>query len=245
MGYSFIIHSPLIENHDELEGWKKDTVEYATQNKGKVYAKIRGIAKNIHGKRLQSWEVDDIYSDVMMYMFKTDDYDTERAIVGDGIVSFESFISICIKYCVIRYCTNVWNERHNVVSNVVTTEDGELDLLDTVPNRMNMYDEDAIMYDLAKLCESYEPYRYIRGIDIYQIWLIKILIMKYKKDSKYAQLLKILNINNGMSNSDIGEDSIMANLAKAINLAGTEKSIEILKNYVFGQESIERAIINM
>lgn len=112
MGLEMLVYCPPMEEGvDDVTGWNKETIDYVTKHRTKVCNQIRGIAKNIRKHNLQPSDVEDIYEEVMLYLYKCDDYNIGKAIERsstNNIVTLEGYLNVCIKYCVVRHCTNMY-----------------------------------------------------------------------------------------------------------------------------------------
>lgn len=247
MGLSSLVYSPLKEEK-KLTGWSKSTIDYIIAHKAKVEASIRGIAKS-HNKMLPRSDIEDIYMDILNYLYSCDDYNVNKAYKRSSIegvvVSLEGYVHSCIKYCVIRAITDKYHKEKDLAHNSITDKDGkEVSLIDTIPDAKDANIEN-FSYQLDTLCKSYESYRYYFGPDIFQIWFIRLQTMIYNKNSRYKDILTIL----GISKKDIAVieresnlDGIMTSIAKAITIIGVEKAAEVLKDYTYSADKIQQVI---
>ncbi len=240
---------PMEEGNEDVTGWDKETIEYVSSHKSKVYAQIRGIAKSLRKHNLQSTDVEDIYSDILMYLYNCDDYNLTKAIERsrtNNMVSLEGYLNTCIRCCVVRHCTSMYKEEKEQVRENYKDDDGkELSIFDSIADSKSTEHIDEVMYDLESLCKSYETLRYKYGPDIYLVWYIRLLTISQHKDELFKDILNVLGISKKeLSNIErlAAEDELMTTLAKAINIIGVTKSIDIIKPYVFSANKIEEAI---
>lgn len=242
-----LIYSPLKEEEKEVPSWDKRTLEYAVEREKDIKQRISNIAKSINGKKLSYYEVEDIYSDALYYFYSCSDYSIEKARSKDGksIVSLSGYVNTCIRYCVLRYIINKAKTEYNSINETIINEDGkEVSLLDTVQGS----DEAEITISLEEVCKEYESDRYIMGDDIYQIWYVKLLGMKYDKSDDIVQaVLEALGVSKKeFKKYDIeSEDGMMKAIAKAITACGIEHAIEVLGKYTYGADKIEKAIMSI
>lgn len=251
MKLEMLVYVPLMEEgNEDVTGWDKETIAYVSKYKSKVYSQIRGIAKSIRKHNLQTTEVEEIYSDILMYLYNCDDYNISKAIERSNtntIVSLEGYLNTCIRCCVIRHCTSSYKEEKEHIRDTYTDDDGkELSIFDSIPDSRSAEHMDVVMYDLDSLCKSYETMRYRYGPDIYLVWYIRLLTMAHNSESLYKDVLNIL----GISRKELlaieklaAEDELMTTLAKAVNLAGLEKALNIIKKYVYSAKKIEDTVI--
>ena len=255
-----IIYSPLQdEDCNDVTGWKKDTVNYASCNKGKIESKIRSVAKGFRKFNLQSADVEDIYQEVLVYLYNNDDYNIAKAIEWSStgkMVSLEGYLNSCVKNCVMRYCHDLnKREKEEIPDTVISKNDDDKDtsLFDTVTDTNCDDDLDYLMFDLESLCKSCEPVRYRYGpdTDIYLIMYVKLLTEGIHNDEEshddaYYNTLSILNI----SKKDINkidktcEDSVIVAFAKAISLTGFKEAVKILEKYVYSAKTIKSIVMS-
>lgn len=245
---SELVYTPLMEEEKQLAGWSKSTIDYVLNHKTKVNAAIRGIGKSLN-KILQKSDIEDIYMEVLDYLYTCDDYNIskacERSSNAGVIVSLEGYVHSCIKFCVIRYVTNMFNTEKTLVRESIKDEGGkELSLFDTIPDRRDAGYSD-FGYQLDSICKAFESQRYQYGPDIFQIWFIRLQTMICNKSDRYKDILTVL----GISKKDIATiekeadyDGAMISIAKAITLIGIEDAVEIIRNYTYSADKIQRVV---
>lgn len=248
MSLSNLVYSPLKEEDKQLAGWSKSTIEYVLGHKTKVQNSIRGIAKSLN-KMMQKTDVEDVYMEILDYLYASDDYNIskayERSSNAGSIVSLEGYVHSCIKFCVIRYVTNSFNNEKNLVRDTIKDEDGkELSLFDTIPDTSDTKYSD-FCYNLDTICKAYESQRYAFGPDIFQIWFIRLQTMINNKNDRYKEILSIL----GISKKDISiieqkadTDGAMISIAKAVTLIGVDDAVDIIKKYTYSADKIQRVV---
>lgn len=253
MSMELLVYSPLMEDETEnITGWDKDTIRLCIDCKSKVHRQIRGAAKGLGKANLSHTDLEDIYEELLMYLYKSDDYNLNKALERsktDQMVTLEGYINTCIKYCVTRHCTSSYKEEKMVVHDTgMTDDDGkEYSLLGNIPDNRPVDDMETVMYDLDNICKTFEGQRY-RGqdTDIYQIWFIK-LLTEGKPQGTYLKILDILDISKkelGMIRSSDNE-GIMSAFARAIRVCGTDRAREILRKYVYGAKQIEDVVTSI
>ena len=248
MRISDICYSPLKEDEESLTGWSKTTIDYIIKNKSKIKMSIRGIAKSLN-KPLQTADVEDVYMELLKYMYKCDDYNVskayERSNTG-GMVSLDGYIYICTKYCVKRYITQVYKKENNEVRERQTSEDGkEVSLYDTIKDKHGEEPYSDIAYQLDTICKSFEHQRYTFGPDLFQIWYIRLQTMLSNKQDRYKDILSVLGVSKKeVSNieKETSVDGAMTSIAKAVTLIGIENAIPVLRKYTYCANRIEEVI---
>ena len=246
-----LVYSPLMEDDSEnTEGWEKATIDYVQKHKSKVCNQIRGIAKTLRKSTLQTFDVEEIYSEIVMYLYKCDDYNLSKAVErsrSDSIVSLDGYVNTCIKFCVSRYCTQMYKSEKDIVSDHITSdEDGkELSILDTIADTKAGENIEEMMYDLESLCKCSESMRYKYGPDIYMIWFIRLLTLNKPGEGLYKDILSILGITKKeLSNIEryTADDELMLTFAKSIHICGVDSAIDIIRPYVYSAQKIEDTI---
>lgn len=246
---SELVYSPLLEEEETLIGWSKSTVEYCTKNPKVVYNSIRGIAKSRAGRLLSQNDTDDIYSELLQYLYQCDDWNISKAYErssSNSIVSLSAYVHVCTKYVTIRYITKMYEYESNTVHDTVKETDGkELSLFDTIPDVHAGEMMDNITYNLDKICESYEYMRYHLGPDIFQMWFVRLKTMQLEKTEKYNDILAVLGISKkdiSRVQLDRSNDSVMLNIAKAVTLIGVDQAVDIIRKYVYCADKLEKVV---
>jgi hypothetical protein len=248
MSLSETIYSPLKEN-EELTGWSKETINYTYNNKSKVCSQIRGIAKS-HNKILKRYEIEDIYQNLLIYLFTYEDYNISKACdrINEGVVlSLEQYVHTCIKFCVLRYITDTYKYEKPLVREYTKSNDSDeqdLSIFDTIADKKaSNYEE--LEYDLDTICKMYESHRYEYGIDIFQVWYVRLETIAHNKKDKYNEIIKQL----GISTVDVAKleklsdvNGAMLSIAKAVSITGVEKAIEIIRKYTYASDIISKVI---
>lgn len=235
---------PLIEEEQKLIGWSKQTIDYAMHNEKAVHNHIRGIAK-MRGRILSQQDVEDVNSDLMDYLYTSEDWNLTKAIErsnSKSMVTLPAYVHICTKYVTYRWLKKAYDtEKHEVYDTVKKGEDDkEISLFDTVSDDSAANMMDKILYDIEKTCESFECLRYKFGPDIFQVWFVRIKTMQLNKRDKYEEIMGVL----GVSKKDMEKlkDGDMLTMAKAISQVGYEKALEILRKYVYCADRIEKIV---
>lgn len=241
-----IIYSPLVEDEEDTSGWFKSTIDWVQHNKSKTFNSIRGIARSVCN--VQHADIEDIYTELLKYLYQYDDYNInsalERSTTG-SIVSLEGYIHSLIKYCTLRYLTENYKKTKENIGEIDISSDGEeVSIFDTIGDKKQSEAYLNIMYDLDDVCLYHQSDRYKYGPDIYQIWYVRLLTSKYKKETKFNDILDLLGINKkeleGIEKQDI--DSPMMEIAKSITLLNIDDAISIIKKYTYSSKTLEKVV---
>lgn len=247
MKLEVLVYSPLKEEQVS-DGWQKQTVEHVCKHREKAMKTIRSIAKGMCKQSLQSQDVDDIYSEIILYLYKSDDYDLAKAVERSSsgtMVSLEGYINTCIKYCVLRYLTNQRMVDKEKVADITSKEGKEVSIFDTLPDKSSEEDYDSVIYDLTQQCKAYECKRYKYGPDIYLVWYVRLLTLESGDDETYRDALSILGIDKrelARLEKSMQEDDMMQEFAKAIANTGIDESLRILEEYIYSYEHIRKLV---
>lgn len=239
-----LVYSPLMEEEQPLVGWSKQTISYVTKHTKIVHNYIRGIAK-LRGKLLSEQDVDDIYSELLQYLYQCDDWNLSKAYERSGsksIVTLPAYVHVCTKFVTIRSVTKYYEHENNTVRDVVKENDGkELSIFDKIADTRVGDIIDGLTYNLENLCKSYEGIRYKYGPDLFQIWYVRLKTIQAEKQDKYSEILSVLGVSKKdvvkLKNSDV-----MTSIAKAVSTHQLEESIKILANYVYSVNRLDRII---
>lgn len=244
-----IIYAPLMEEEsDDVTGWDKDTVRYAEKNRSKIERQIRAAARGLRKTGLQAWDVEDIYGEVILYLHKCHDYDISRAIDRSStgnIVSLEGYVNSCIRFVVLRYCSQMASHEKETVSDTVYDgEDKELSIFNTIPDPNSEIDIDNMACDFPTLCKSCEPLRYRFGPDIYLILYVRLLCHSDITGDIYKNTLNVLGISKkDLSHIDrSSEDAVIVSMVKAINSISQEEAVSTIEKYVYSANLIKQAV---
>lgn len=247
MGITDIVYSPLKEESNNTAGWSKETIDYVQNNRKSIYKSIRGIAKGFN-RILQTADVEDIYGELICYLYNCDDYNIDKAITrsnSGSMVCLEGYIHTCIKYCVIRHTSEMSKYEGNLLRESFKDPEGkELSLFDTIPDGNTESNYSDIGYDIRELLRSLECFRYAFGPDIFLIWYIRLLTLSYKNDI-FSKIMEILDINKRDMyeiEQKTSKSELMSSIARAITLIGPERTIKELENYVYGHKRIQKLI---
>lgn len=243
-----IAYTSLKEEDKKLAGWSKQTIDYVLNHKSSVQSSIRGIAKGLN-KILQRTDVEDIYIEILDYLYTCDDYNIskayERSNTAGVIVSLEGYVHSCVKFCVIRAVTSAFNSEKSLVHDNAKDEDGkDLSLFDTIADPKDVEYND-MCYQLEDVCKTYESHRYEYGPDIFQVWFVRLQTILMHKSDRYNDILAVLGITKkDMSNieKDTDYDGAMMSIAKAVTLLGIEQSVEVIRNYTYSADRIQKVI---
>lgn len=248
MSLSKLVYYPLKEEDKQLAGWSKTTIDYVLANKTKVLTSIRGIAKSFN-KILQKADVEDVYMEILDYLYSCDDYNISKAYERSSnvgvIVSLEGYVHSCVKFCVIRYVTNQFNAEKPIVREFIKDDEGkELSLFDTIPDSSETNYLD-FCYSLESICKAYESQRYQYGPDLFQIWFIRLQTIINNKNDRYKDILAILGISKkdiSIIEKETDMDGAMISIAKAVTLIGVEEASDVIRKYTYSADKIQKVI---
>lgn len=246
------MYSPLMEEQttpiEQL--WEKQTVQFAIEHRSKVMQMVRSAVKTIYKNTLPKFDVEDIYSEVVEYLLKCEDYDIEKAIERgreskEGtIVTLESYVNTNVKYCVKRYITARYQRDRLVISDVIYDDEKESRLSDIIPDAKAELDFEGIGIDLESTLRCLENKRYVYSADIFLVLYVRIA-MTGKSDESYTKALEVLDISKKalaeLERQSIGDDEVMTAI-KAISLTEGDEAKIALRKYVFGADIVDRAI---
>ncbi len=250
MNLELLLYSPLLEEQDtSVKGWSKATIEYLSKNKSKVISVIRNAAGKSGHQYFQNADIEDIYSEALMYFYVSDDYNLSKAIERSSrgtIGTLEGYINSCVRFCVMRNLDKRRKVDKYIAADTIINQEGvPLSLLETIPDKQSEAEIDGVLIDLDQQCKMCEHLRYKYGLDIYQMWYIRLLTMVEGLDEDYGDIMNILGINKSEITSmkkKSYQDEMMLGFAEAISKTGIDESIIILENYVYSAHHLKKAI---
>lgn len=247
---SKIVYSPLFEEPESKKGWNKQTIEYAMSHKTRLKRSIMGHAKSMN-KILQPADVEDCFTEVLMYLYSASDYDVSIAeergseTIGNGVISLEAYVHSCVKFVTLRFVTEKIEKDVNETSNTIHGEDGEgMSIFETIPDKRNTGYEN-LSYDLDNICKYYESYRYKYEVDIFELWFVRLLTSKYEKKELYNDILTILGVERYIMlnlKKQAKFSQAMLDIAKAISICGIDEATNIIRNYTYSADKIEKVV---
>lgn len=250
MGLQIITYCPLIEEKQSVKGWSKQTVDYIIKNKNEVYKIIRGVSRRIANRPLQNSDIDDIYSEIVIYLYNSDDYNIEKAITRsscDSVVSLQGYINSCIKFCVLRYMSDAYKDERTKVRDGWIKDDIELSIFDMLNDKQSDLQFDEIIFDLEQHCLMYEYIRYKYGHDIFLIFYVRLLtLLDSSNKDVYKDILNILGVNKKELieiERKAKRDDALVGIAKAIVSTTLDEAINILERFVYSAQSIKDFVL--
>jgi excinuclease UvrABC ATPase subunit len=243
-----MVYCELKEDTKTAPSWSKLTIDYVTNNVNKVRNIIRVIAIK-SGKRLSEDDVDDIYMESICALYEKEEYDIALAINKskreEAIPSIEGYIYSTVKNVIYKYLKEEERHSKNTVSESTYSEDGkEMSLYDKTPasRTRNEYTDELTLRDICKNCESH---RYNYGIDMFQIMFIRLKTIQCDKIKNYLDILKVLGTSK--SEMQVAEkaaltDVYMLALAKGVTEVDIPEAIDILKEFTYSWENLERVV---
>ncbi len=238
---------PMEEENDELSlGWEKETVQYAVENKKKIIQLIRSNTRGI--TNINAMDYEDIYSEFLEYLYKSSDYDIQKATEyssSGSMVTLEGYVNNCVRYCIKRYITAAYRRDKVIVREPIVDDEGkEKELLETLQDEKSSEEFENICYDVESYLNSIEYKRYRYGADIFLLLYVRILTLEMD-NSKYRSILEVL----GVPKKDLAEiekklttDQDIMQAFKAVTLCDTEQAIEFLERKVYGAKQIRKTI---
>lgn len=238
------------EDEEDIVGWDKLTVNYAITHKERISSYIKSFLFN-KGELSANFDVEDIYMMLIEDLYKSCDYDLDlayqRSKVPGSVVPVEGYVLSRVKYCVMRWIKKHRDEaKHTISESKIKQDESYISLFDLSPDNGNI---DAVIdnQDLDTICKEHEYLRYRFGIDLFQIWFIRLCTIAYRKEDKYNDIIEVL----GVTKKDVErfedktfKDEVMINIAKAITRIDMGSALYILSKYTYASNKI-RMVIEM
>ena len=243
-----LVYSGLKEDPKNVEGWDKSTLDYVQKFKSRVCSNIRNIAAG-RARLLQTADIEDIYCDLIMYLYKCEDYSMENGYTRSSsgqIVPLEGYVFSLTKYCVYRYMTNMYAKESMEVTIVKADEesDKEWALYDNIKDETTEDTLEKTLCSIKDLCDESTGDRYRIGADIYMIVYVKLLTTIYNKKEAYKSMLKLLGVPDNLrtEDKDNKHNGLMLDFVIAISVSGEAESLEEVGKHVYQRELIDKAI---
>ena len=237
-----LVYSPLKE-HTPVEGWDKSSVEYVNKNRSKLLRYIAQYANRAYKGMVNRMDVDDIYSELLLYMYKYADYTVFR---GSHSMSLEQYVRYSARICVKRFVSENYGKDISTTGEFVRNSEGdEMSIFDTIESVEHTDEFDEVITSLQGACEVIRSKRYVNGIDILQMWYIRLLTIKLDIPDEFESILKIVAETDRALLRDTYDklkDEEYVELHSAIALEGIEESIEIISKHIHGVKGINEAV---
>lgn len=248
------IFQPLKVDEEQLKhGWDKQTITYYISNESKIKKMIQSNAKMFNRPQIQKQDLDDIYQELGRLLYENDDYCLERAYDLDGsgqIAPIEAYISQCVKTCVSKFCQRKQSldKKEQIVKLFEDEEGRQSSQFDFMEDQTVQKDFDRVDYDLRKLCESYECYRYKFGCDMFQLIYIRLLLIqdgRHSDEKIYDSIMTVLGVNKrqlAAVERRQQQNDVFIQILKAANEIGFRNAVNILEDFVYGAKDIKQAV---
>lgn len=239
----------MYENYEsglcEEEWWNKETVKYMINNAETIKKKIAGLYKATADTILTSSDVDDIYSETVMYMYRNCDYTLNKALDTESgnIVPIEAYIMKIASFYVKRTASKKYDEMQKETNNFIIGESSEkeLSIFDSIADKRATSAMSVGEYDIERSCRVAQAYRYKNGFDCLLVVYINMLAYIYDKRKNIKPIMELLGINID-ENIRMINDS-MQELVACICALGIERCESEVQKYVYGSSMIKDAIM--
>lgn len=248
-----LLYNPLMEEEDhsiskEMQ-WSKSTLVFAKDHKSKVMRVIRSYSKN--KAPLTAMDYDDIYMEVIEYLYKSEDYSVEKAIEatdGMGVPTLENYVNMSIRNCVKRYIAK--KARYEMmISNGITSDDEgkDIDTIANLPDTQALLEYENRCTNINTAMEALEHKRYAFGPDIFMVMYIRMITLTLGlQDAKFKEIIESLGIAKkefsdleSKIKKDVEASDLMASIAKI----GPEASAASLATHVFNSKNLFKTVV--
>lgn len=254
-GFSEFVFQPLKADEEQQKcGWDKQTIRYYYTHAQKIKKMIFNSAKMFNRPQLQKEDVEDAYQELGKLLYKSEDYSLDKACslseTGE-IIPIEVYISQCVKTCVSKFCQQKSGiDKREKQAKVFEDQDGkQSSQFDFVEDTSAAHEFLRLDYDLRKLCESYECYRYKFGCDMFQLIYVRLLLIadgRYQDEKLYDSIMTVLGVSKKQLQSVERrqyQNDVFIQILKAANEIGFKSAVEILEDFVYGARDIKQAVM--
>jgi hypothetical protein len=234
----YIVNAKLMEEAERLNGWNKATVEFAIQQSHTVINHIKWLAHRIYKLRCTKFDIDDIYSELLIYLENRDDYAYYMTDLGH-VVTLKEYVLSGAGICVKRYITSMYE-----IDSMLEHENDEYDIFEQVADDTTDGDfriAESKIDKLETLIEALGKDRKVAGVDM--ITLIYLKLKTGTDEDRYNALLDILGINK----FDIKEaynkmGHKLKDVIFKLTLLNMDKALNMLRGYIENVDALDRAI---
>lgn len=214
--------------------WSKATVQFIIHNESKVKGWI-GSMLRAKMTIVSKVDIDEVLSQLKMYMYKAEDYNIEKAEVNGGTISLPNYVRKCASCCVKRHNTIEYKLHKDIIVEVKKDKNGDTqDILDCIEDKKEKLKIDNIVESFEDTCRELECRRYINNVDIFQVFYINAITGGSDNGRLILKLLGVPSVDAGFE--------VMTRLAQASSSGGLANAIKVLEKYVYGSEVIKQAL---
>lgn len=235
----------MLEETGCLESWDKSTIRYLYSNRDKVLKSIRGII------RVTLDEAEDIYADLLLYMYNNSDYDINKAYNSETghIVSLEGYVNSCVKFSCSKFITAKYNRESMLVSEY-GVEEKLNSLYEKIPDDKVNEEFEKVEYTLEDSLNCIEHANRKYRVDLFNIIYLKLLtLVMNKTENTYDKVLKLFGITSKQLSdikNNLNKDPEIIGAIKVIANCKASIAIKILEDrYIHGFKSIRETIEQM
>lgn len=210
-GHKFISEA----NEDDFN---KETIQCYIEHYQEILGYMQRMARN-------SYEGDILMSELLIYLMKASDYE----MFYDGKdISMKGYFKKCITYTIKRYRDAQRKEGAYMSDNIITYEDEEVEVMDTVASDILVENQILDEIDL----DSIGSYRYKYGTDLFMYMYIKI---RCGKDNILAK-----NVMQVYKIDDI--DVYSTEIFSVMKLINMEELLSLIRSKVYDVDRIDKVI---
>ncbi len=224
--------------------WENRSVLYAMENMREVKGMIKRWSKGACPE-----DIDDIFSDLVEYLARIDDFDEWRAYLAnsDKPIQVDGFVGMNARFCAKRFNTERYKENAHHMSSIVGRNDGEVtDLLDVAIDYKASSDMDRIDYSLRDSLKIIRSKRIVGGVDAIAIIYIRLKsAVRQIPEESYMSLLDALGITKEQLKelqAVLKRDTDFVALIRALTMVEPEIALEELQKHVYGRANIDDAL---
>ena len=104
-----VFNVKLFEDGTDTYGWNKVTIDYCQRNRNRLIRKIKELYRKISrtGEFISTYDAEEIYSDMINYFFRNEDYDVDKAVSYSEkdelhIITIDEYVIHIAKYFIKR-----------------------------------------------------------------------------------------------------------------------------------------------
>lgn len=245
---SDIAYSPLKDEDPSIEGWDKSTVAYVMSHKRWVESTIRIACKShtFGGRILDKSDVEDIYSELLNYLYRAKDYDLNcaQSQTDEGtFISVKSYVGKLIQAVTKRMLKLDKDIEDNLVRDTVNDDGDELCIIDTCADMASVVEIETSGITLESVCAESEYLRYKNKADLFTVWYVRLKTQSMGKAGKFNEILSAVGISKKhLEQLSKSQSNLMRTIALAVTNTDMEDALETLKRYTFATHILDNVI---
>ena len=221
--------------------WCKKTIKYAIKHRDVIDRSVRHLG-NTFRLDFRADVLDMIYSDLLLALYHSADYDSEKVeeLFKNGSnqerITLERYVCIIAKSVAKRHIKALYNDKNISIDTDRTDTNG------TLHNILYSAERADNICCLRDSLQSLEPIRYINNIDIYTVLYITIASDNLDIKNRVIKALNLTDKDISVMYSKLKNNSKFLDVVSEI-AKNQDKAKDVLSEYVYQKDTLDKLIL--